>query len=285
MALLSVQEAGANMPEQPHATEQPRLTRKEFIKGVTSGVALGWAALALPGCSLLTPQANAADIDGLNLTPTPSSQTEPNESLISVPLLAPYVTPSVTTAAEKQANQKRVLVVVDYQVDFVSGAMGTVEPAMAIEDGICNIINDYRASDDIIIYTMDTHPLENYLFTREGSFNPPHCVPGTAGWELYGKVRDLLSPDNAIMVKKGTYGSKDLPGIIEAIKSQGIAIKSIELAGISTSCRVFNNAIILYNFFPEVEMIMDIKTTAAYSDDDTVFYLKRLEDWGFCVKW
>lgn len=65
---------------------------------------------------------------------------------------------------------------------------------------------------------MDTHPADAYELTREATINPPHCIPGTPGWELYGRVGELLNPDNAILVKKGTYGSTDLPLVIQGLR-------------------------------------------------------------------
>ena len=199
--------------------------------------------------------------------------------------IAPYATPQVTYAQDRLADVKRILIVVDYQVDFVDGGVfGTIEPAVAIENALCEKIRAFQERGDIIIYTMDTHPADAYDFTREATVNPPHCDPATEGWQLYGKVRDMLNPDNAILVKKGTYGSRDLPAVIQGIIDQGTAIESIEFAGVSTTCRVLHNAIIVYNFFPELPMIMDAATTASYTDERTAEQLEELEAWGFIVR-
>lgn len=199
--------------------------------------------------------------------------------------IAPYAVPQVTYADDRAAAPKRVLVVVDYQVDFVDGGVfGRIEPAIAIEDAICAKIEEYRSRGDIIIYTMDTHPADDYAATREASVNPPHCDPATEGWQLYGKVRDLLNPDNAILVKKGTYGSPELPNVIRHFRDQGVQIESVEFAGVSTTCRVLHNAIIVYNAFPELPMIMDASTTASYTDERTEEQLEELEAWGFIVR-
>lgn len=203
----------------------------------------------------------------------------------TVSRLTPYASPSVVFDSEREQLMKKVLVVVDYQVDFVDGgAFGRIEPAMAIEEALCDVVRRYQDNDDIVIYTMDTHPSDNYDLTREGTFNPPHCIPGTEGWEIYGKARDLLTPERAIRVKKGTYGSRGLPFVLEALEGQGIAIESVEFAGVSTTCRVLHNAIILYNFFPELPMIFDERTTASYTDEATAAQLEELEGWGFIVK-
>ena len=196
-----------------------------------------------------------------------------------------YAVPQVTYADERTANPKRVLVVVDYQVDFVDGGVfGRIEPAVAAEDAICAKIQEYRDRGDFIIYTMDTHPADEYAATREATVNPPHCDPASEGWQLYGKVRDLLNPDNATLVMTGTYGAPGLVRVIEGYREQGIQIESVEFAGVSTTCRVLHNAIIVYNFFPELPMIMDAATTASYTDERTEEQLEELEAWGFIVK-
>ena len=203
----------------------------------------------------------------------------------SADYVAPYATPHVTYADERVSDVRRVLVVVDYQVDFVDGGVfGRIEPAVAIEDALCAKIEEYRESGDVIIYTMDTHPADEYEDTREASVNPLHCDPATEGWQLYGRVRELLTPQNAILIKKGTYGSPELVRTIERLRDQGMCIESVEFAGVSTTCRVLHNAIMVYNAFPELPMIMDEATTASYTDERTAEQLEELEAWGFVVK-
>ena len=265
--------------ENLNAFSERLCSRRSFLGGIAVGglAGLGGAALA-----------------GIGETSSSSSETFPPLAYADEPatadqgkrhILKPYATPSVIFEEEQPSHTKKVLIVVDYQVDFVDGGVfGTIEPALAIEDDICEVIERYRANDDIIIYTMDTHPDDHYSETREGTFNPPHCIPGTEGWELYGKVRGLLNPENAIRVMKGTYGSRDLPTVLQAIQSQGITIESVEFAGVSTTCRVLHNAIIVYNFFPELPLIFDERTTASYSDEMTAEQLDELEGWGFIVK-
>ena len=75
---------------------------------------------------------------------------------------------------------KRLLIVVDMQKDFVDGALGSKE-AMAIVD---NVVRKIAHFDGDIIATYDTHG-ENYMNTQEGQNLPvPHCIKGTAGWQL-----------------------------------------------------------------------------------------------------
>lgn len=198
----------------------------------------------------------------------------------------PYVKPPMVTESDLASNMKRVLVVTDYQVDFVDGGvLGTIEPAVAIEDALYDRIKEYQDAGNIVIYTMDTHPADLYPYTREATVNTLHCDPATEGWQVYGKCRELLTPERAILVKKGTYGSIQLPALLETIRSQGTDFEAIEVAGVSTTCRVLNNAVILYNAFPEVPIVLDIRTTASYTDERTRKQLEILESWGFTIRW
>ena len=233
------------------------------------------------------PDATAASADGeaaaISLTPeVPEVRAiAANEASWKI-----YAAPSPVPVAARAENVKRILVVVDYQNDFVDGGVfGHIEPAINIEDALYDIIKEYQDAGDIVIYTMDTHPADTYEYTREGQFNPPHCIPGTWGWEIHGRVAELLTPDKAIQVKKPTYGSRNLPSIVQNIIDQGVAVQSIEFAGVSTTCRVLHNAIILYNFFPDIMMIFDARTTASYTDEATREQLEELEGWGFVIKW
>ena len=64
--------------------------------------------------------------------------------------------------------KKKLLIVVDYQNDFVSGSLGCPQ-AVAIEDALAAKIAAYRALGEggQVIFTMDTHD-KNYLETQEG---------------------------------------------------------------------------------------------------------------------
>ena len=53
------------------------------------------------------------------------------------------------------------------------------------------------------------------------------------------------------------------------------------MAGVSTTCRVLHNAILLYNYFPDRPIVFDPRTTASYTDERTAEQLEELESWGF----
>ncbi|MEG2687316.1 MAG: isochorismatase family protein, partial [Christensenellaceae bacterium] len=66
-----------------------------------------------------------------------------------------------------------VLVVVDMQNDFISGALGTAEAA-AIVPAVAEKLARCRRAGDTVFFTRDTHDTR-YLQTQEGSLLPvPH---------------------------------------------------------------------------------------------------------------
>ena len=85
---------------------------------------------------------------------------------------------------------KKLLVVIDYQNDFVNGALG-FKKAEELENNIYEKVNKYLENEDYILFTYDTHT-EEYLNTREGRNLPiPHCIVDTKGHELYGKLKEF----------------------------------------------------------------------------------------------
>ena len=146
---------------------------------------------------------------------------------------------------------KHYLIVVDMQKDFVDGALGSAE-AVAIVPAVVKKIESF---DGEIFATLDTHG-KDYMDTREGRFLPvPHCVRGTPGWELNAKVLDALQKKGYTAVEKPTFGSVDLPAILE--RAAGGETFSIELIGLCTDICVVSNALLLKAYFPETEIAVD----------------------------
>lgn len=80
-------------------------------------------------------------------------------------------------------KNKKVLVVVDYQYDFVSGVLPVPEA-----ETISGVIQKEIDSDiyDCIVYTMDTHIEDDYYNSEESKYFPDiHCEFNTPGWDFY----------------------------------------------------------------------------------------------------
>lgn len=154
---------------------------------------------------------------------------------------------------------KRLLIVVDYQNDFVSGSLG-FEKAIQLEKSIVETIKEYQNNNDEVIYTMDTHP-QNYLETYEGQHLPiEHCIENSKGWELYGKVKNLLQ--DCLCFKKETFPSLDLANYLKDKKYQDIT-----LVGVVSHICVLSNAIMVKSAQPYIPIRIDINKTASVDED------------------
>ncbi len=144
---------------------------------------------------------------------------------------------------------KKLLIVVDYQNDFVSGALG-FPGAREIEDAVCEKIRAYQSAGDDVVCTLDTHE-ENYLETQEGKKLPvPHCLYGTEGWRLYGKAAALL--EDCPKFEKSVFGSAALFDYLRKIPYE-----SIELCGVVSNICVLSNAVLARTAQPETEILVD----------------------------
>ncbi len=151
---------------------------------------------------------------------------------------------------------KHFLVVVDIQNDFVDGALGTKE-AVEMLPFACAKIRDFEGE---IFVTFDTH-FENYLETAEGGKLPvKHCIKGTDGWELNSEIAKALEGKDYTSVEKLTFGSIELPKLIEKTADGGDF--DITLIGLCTDICVVSNALILKASFPEKRIAIDQKCCA-----------------------
>jgi len=149
---------------------------------------------------------------------------------------------------------KRLLIVVDYQNDFVTGSLGFTE-AERLDHIISEKIDRYRENGDIVVFTLDTHD-ENYLNTQEGKMLPiEHCLRDSTGWGLYGETGKRLS-DSPVFTKD-TFGSVEL---FDWLRINTFA--SIELCGLVLGICVLSNAVMAKAAQPETEIIIDTTATA-----------------------
>jgi nicotinamidase-related amidase len=142
----------------------------------------------------------------------------------------------------------KVLVVIDMQKDFTTGALGNPETAAVVRN-VADYIKRFRNREKEyrIIATLDTHS-ENYMDTQEGRRLPvPHCIRGTDGWQLEDIVEKALD-DDCIKLEKVTFGAIDLPFAVGRDED----IEEIQIIGVCTDICVISNAMILKAAFPEV---------------------------------
>ncbi len=153
---------------------------------------------------------------------------------------------------------KKLLFVIDYQVDFVSGALG-FPGAEALDEGIARKIRAYGEGN--VYFTRDTHALE-YLTTQEGRNLPvEHCFRDSDGWQVYGDTGKALEEVHATVIDKTSFGMSpeqllQLPDPAE--------VESVELVGLVSNICVLSNAVLLKSRYPEAKVIVDGRLTASF---------------------
>ena len=147
--------------------------------------------------------------------------------------------------------KEKVLLVVDMQNDFLTGALGTDE-AQAILPTVKAKIAQYIDNGDVVIFTRDTHG-DDYLDTPEGKKLPVvHCIKGTQGWE----IACGLYQAGCFILDKPTFGMLNIADEIKSCVS-GAEIESIEIVGLCTDICVVSNALILKAAVPNISIIVD----------------------------
>lgn len=155
---------------------------------------------------------------------------------------------------------KKCLIVVDFQNDFIDGALG-FEGAIDIKDKILEKIKKYRTNNDDIIYTLDTHD-DNYLALEEGKNLPViHCVEGTHGHEIQSDVKAALNENDQGFIKY-TFPSLEL-GTYLKDKEYDV----VELCGLVSNICVLSNAVIAKSALPDAHIVVDATATASFDPE------------------
>ena len=169
---------------------------------------------------------------------------------------------------------KKILCVIDTQVDFVNGSLRNEEAIKKIP----NIVKKIREfNGDAILVTQDTHE-NDYLSTKEGKKLPvEHCIRGTEGWKIDNNVMAALTDAqlrniDVIYIPKPTFGSLELPKEIEKILKdldwENYTTSSIEFIGFVSSICVVSNVLITKAHFYDVNIVVDSKCIAGLNEEN-----------------
>lgn len=176
----------------------------------------------------------------------------------------------------------KLLIVIDYQNDFVSGALG-FEQAQQLELPLYRRVKQALEDGWKVLFTRDTHHAD-YLDTREGRFLPvPHCLYGSDGWHLYGKLAEFEQSDlsNVQQLDKPTFGSNE---IVETVRSFCSGEPDeIELCGVVTSICVLSNAVVLHTAFLNSTITINSSLCAAPNPADHENALNLLGGMGYQI--
>ncbi|MGN0025897.1 MAG: cysteine hydrolase family protein [Clostridium sp.] len=159
---------------------------------------------------------------------------------------------------------KKLLVVIDYQKDFVDGALG-FEEAVTLEEGIYNKVNENLKEGNKVLFTYDTHEI-NYLETREGKNLPVvHCIKGTEGHKLFGKLQKFEHNKNVISYEKYGFGLAP-EDMLKISKEIGEDLEEIEIVGVVTNICVISNFVMFQSQYRNADIVVDASLCASFDE-------------------
>lgn len=159
----------------------------------------------------------------------------------------------------------KMLVVVDYQKDFVDGALG-FPGAKMLDAGIAAKIRAYAAQGELIVQTMDTHQAD-YLTTREGKHLPVlHCIAGSDGWQTYGETAKAMAQVSFMQIDKATFGVHPSQMLELMQWLDGAEVTQIEFVGLVSNICVISNICVFQGAFPNAQIVVDKDLIASFDD-------------------
>ncbi len=163
----------------------------------------------------------------------------------------------------------RYLFVIDYQKDFVDGALG-FPGAEKLDEKIAAKVRAFGKGH--VFFTRDTH-FSGYLQTREGRNLPvPHCIQGSDGWQGYGETAKALAEVEAVAIDKVSFGMDVTdPAIAVVLPSHA---DEITLVGLVSNICVISNAVVLQSRYPQATIVVDSACTDSF---DKALHEKTLD--------
>lgn len=148
-------------------------------------------------------------------------------------------------------KDRKILIIVDVQNDFISGSLGSPDCVKA-EQRIVEHLHTNMDKYDAFYFTKDVH-FDNYLETLEGKKLPvEHCIIGTNGVDFTDGIKEAMKAlrEHGKYVKvitKHTFGSTTLADILSVTCGGN---DEIELCGVCTDICVISNALSLRQMMP-----------------------------------
>ena len=167
---------------------------------------------------------------------------------------------------------KNILIVVDMQNDFLTGALANTAGVNAIPNVVDEILKDKY---DVVIATKDTHFDETnkdlvnedayYFNTLEGKNLPvKHCIKFSEGWELDSSVLGACKRAKEFhTIEKYTFGWDGWKKYFEKWD-----VEEVTLCGVVSSICVAANAIVLRHLFPNLKINVVKDACAGLSNED-----------------
>lgn len=107
------------------------------------------------------------------------------------PALLRSLAAEVEEAISTRNEPKRMLLIVDPQIDFINGSL-SVAGAVEAMDRLTDYVRETAGRYVVIALTADRHPYDHISFTGSGGEWPRHCVADTVGAAFWPGLFDAV---------------------------------------------------------------------------------------------
>lgn len=139
-----------------------------------------------------------------------------------------------------------ILIVIDFQNDFVTGPLGTPE-AIALIPKIEKYVKECRNKGYTIWWTKDEHYNVPSL-AIERKYIRSHCLKGTEGCEIVNN----LNQDDAI-ITKNTFSFSHWDYALDTLVDPSV---TFEIIGVCTDICVISNALMIRSICPNNRIVV-----------------------------
>ena len=165
----------------------------------------------------------------------------------------------------------RILICIDCQNDFITGALGS-EAANAAIPKVRALIDEFMENNEDIIFTMDTHN-KDYLNTYEGKHLPiKHCISGTEGWQLDKRINIIEKYSDCGIIYKTNFGYTDW--FVNKLNKYN----EIIVCGFCSSICCMANIQIIHALYPEIPIKFVENASAGLSEEDHAAACRIMKD-------
>lgn len=138
--------------------------------------------------------------------------------------------------------KKKLLLIVDPQIDFISGSLAVPQATEAMER-LTEYVLTHGAEYEATIVTTDWHPAEHISFAPNGGQWPVHCAAFTEGARIYPSLLAALEERSNLLtvLRKGNTADREEYSIFRNKRAaqhicttiQNLSITQIDLCGIA----------------------------------------------------
>lgn len=112
--------------------------------------------------------------------------------------------------AEMSAHENKLLLIIDPQIDFITGAL-PVPGAERAMNALAGYIRTHNIDYAFIIVTADCHPMRHCSFKPDGGEWPRHCIADSVGAAIWPPVMTELldNSDKVVILHKGKDAGRE----------------------------------------------------------------------------